>query len=80
MRLVDADAMLDRFKRVFEENKEYRVADGLAMAYDMIQGQPTVDAIPISYIEELIKLSNKTGCIVYATSLEELLDDWREEE
>ena len=47
--LIDKNAMLDRLKKAYEENKEYSVANGLAMAYDMVQGQPTVEAKPIHH-------------------------------
>ena len=48
MRLINADALLDRLIKAYKENETYSVASGLAMAYDMVQGQPTVEAEPIS--------------------------------
>lgn len=43
-----------------------------------IQEQPTVDAIPISFIKGLIDLSRKVGADHHAESLEILLADWAE--
>ncbi len=69
--LIDKNAQLDRFKKAYEDNKEYSVANGLAMAYDMIQGQPTVKAIPV---EDILKLYN--AAVAYRDRFKPYSDNW----
>ncbi len=75
---VNKNALLNRFKRVFEKNKEYHVADGLAMAYDMIQGEPTIDAIPIEWIWRYWDDGDKPKN--YALHIRDMIEAWREEQ
>ena len=73
MRLIDADALLNRMQKdpLFDLVERYGVSG-------VIDAEPTVDAVPVSFIEELIQLSEKVGAEKYAEHLGYLLDDWAE--
>ena len=76
MRLIDADELfvnLDGMMAVSPTG--YIHGDTVA---DMIGDAPTVDAIPISFIEGVIELSQKVGADHHVESLEILLRDWAE--
>lgn len=45
---------------------------------DEIDELPTVDAIPIEWIKEVIRMAEKTGFTDYAYKLNVLLSDWAE--
>lgn len=44
-----------------------------------IENAPTVEAIPIEWVEDVISLARKVGAFDYAEDLENLIKDWREE-
>ena len=46
---------------------------------DALNRQPTVEAIPIEWIKETIKLAESVQDSKYAEHLRILLEDWREE-
>lgn len=72
MRLIDADA-LDMYERL----KSYY---GMAWrdAQEEIDAQPTVDAIPISWLEQHIKDAETLLWLEYARHLKSLLYTWNE--
>lgn len=59
MRLVDADIATDAISNMREEPEYKHVGEdwkiGLMHAEDILDEQPTVDAIPISWLEDLHK-------------------------
>ena len=80
-RLIDADDLLIRLKKIYEiyeESKSYNELSGLAVAYDMVQGQPTVEAVPISFIEGRIKDCEITRFLSVAHTLRALIETWND--
>lgn len=92
-RLIDADALahdlendvelcaraLDDMNMVGKEREDMQwQKDCKQNCIWYISEQPTVDAIPISFIKELIDLSRNVGADHHAESLEILLADWEE--
>ena len=75
MRLIDADATIYALN-VASRGDSKDVIRNLVICF--LLASPTVDAIPISFIEELIELSRKVGADHHAESLEILLTDWAE--
>lgn len=80
-RLIEADKL-----KVIEYTDEAETAiskdqafnRGCQAVFRLIRSAPTVEAIPISFIKELIDLSRKAGADRHAESLEILLADWSE--
>ena len=66
-RLIDAD-------KLREKDMNGDVVD----IFDVLEA-PTVEAIPIACIEEIISLARTVGATRYAEELEVLIEDWREE-
>lgn len=52
--------------------------DVVAEVMAFLDAQPTVDAVPVSFIRDLINLARKAGADSHAESLEVLLADWAE--
>lgn len=67
-RLIDAD-----------KYKEYLDEHWIPANHDAINAQPTVDAIPVTWIEERIKNANATGQTLIAHMWQELIDGYRRE-
>jgi hypothetical protein len=53
--------------------------EALGYQYYRVANAPTVDAIPIEWIKEVIHMAEKTGFTDYAYKLNVLLSDWAEE-
>ena len=70
MRLIDADALKAEMPTVEDEYK---------YAHKLIDDAQTVEAVPVSWIEETMQLAEKVGAKEYAEHLEVLLADWAEE-
>lgn len=75
-RLIDADEL----KSVFTEKSTEAVcgAELCKAIISRIDDTRTVDAIPISFINQLVELSRKVCADYHAESLEILLRDWAE--
>ena len=87
MRLIDADAMRIDFDKYVEHirliKKGRKQKTEIAILLDCkgaIDNAPTVDAIPIEWIEETMRLAESVGAKEYAEHLEVLLADWAERE
>lgn len=55
VRLIDANALkreLDETKDVVISNKEWGILHGLNYAFDKVRSAPTIDAIPIEWLNE----------------------------
>ena len=78
MRLIDADILLGYVNK-------YDTGQPIGKALRaMLEKSPTVDAVPIEWIEEQIRESYDAsteydGCYDYAWALSELVKRWREE-
>ena len=74
MKLIDADKIhiLGHFDRT---NGKVTFAKAVREA---IKAAPEVEAIPVSYIQEMVRLARKVGADSHAESLEVLLADWAE--
>lgn len=85
MRLIDAEKLYDRVRKTDMEWRENN-SPPLDVARDLIATEPTVDAIPIDWIEEHLtnlmkrKTENESQEIFKTASvgcLENLLWEWR---
>ena len=76
MRLIDADKMLKRIE-------SWNTSDAMDKALynftlNRIIEQPTVDAVPVSFIEEQKAWAEENGFDMYANDLTYLLSVWAE--
>lgn len=80
MRLIDAEELIPmlRYATIESEIGVFPIRIGFNDIKKVVDDAPTVDAIPISFIDELIELSRKVGADHHAESLEILLQDWAE--
>lgn len=70
MKLINVDEVIEKLKMAAEPytinpEADYFVddfVDGLGMAYSVILNTPTVDAIPVEWIENLINEIDKSIC------------------
>ena len=72
MRLIDADALMDRIESETGWGEDYNAMQILGA----IEDQPTIEAIPVKFI---IKKSRKlimSGQFDPAIQLDSLIDDW----
>lgn len=90
MRLINADKVVDEFVKIvpyiIESETEKAYDRGLTLGYFIVQNAPTVDAIPIEWIEKYVKKSYRKAkehrnrfaenC---ACGVDLMLDDWRKE-
>ena len=67
MRLIDADELPCK-----------EMVDGMLDVFDILEA-PTIEAIPIEWLMEIIRLAKNTGHRRYAEHLQILLEDWRKE-
>ena len=80
MRLIDADK-LKRTEGIFQ----YQISESFdrisasAYTFEDVENAPTVDAIPIEWIKETIKLAENVQASKYAEHLRILLEDWEKE-
>jgi len=70
MRLIDADAFLKEYCEPYPH-----IYQAMSSAF---KHAPTVDAIPVSWIQETMQLAESVGAEKYAEHLGVLLDDWAE--
>lgn len=84
MRLIDADKLLKEFpiriNHYDKENGDFRYVLGIEAVMDYAKEMPTVEAIPITWIE---KWQGKQYCLQdegkAKTTVIEMLADWEEE-
>lgn len=77
MRLIDADALIKRL--------DYCVSQGLGskiafMFKDMVDEAPTVDAVPVEWIEIDIEESSFSGYDMHSYEVASMLEEWKEKE
>ena len=77
MRLIDADVLMKEFAEVVKESNNSDFADvpNWNDAVSLLGSAPTVDAIPVEWIEEW---GWKNG-MSESMSLRVMIDDWRKE-
>ncbi len=74
MILIDADNVISLWNKY-----HYSIATH-AIEYDEeLRKLPTVDAIPVSWIQVIMQIAETVGAEEYAEHLEVLLADWAEE-
>ena len=59
-----------------DEGEEY----GMLLSRIIIDEQPTIEAIPVEWIENIIAMAKKVYADKFAESLELMIEDWREEQ
>lgn len=75
-RLIDANALKLEYPK--DEDWEYYPVNTNSEVCETIDAMPTVEAIPIEWIKEVIHMAEKTGFTDYAYKLNVLLSDWAE--
>ena len=78
MRLIDADAL----KSVFTEKSTEAVcgAELCKAIISRIDDAPTVDAVPVEWIEVDIEASAFSGYDIHAYEVATMLEEWKEKE
>ena len=88
MRLIDADALKELMIEVLEHIKENPKMDGqerhiiagIHMLGEMIDDEPTVDAVPVEYIlKQIAKLERSKGQSYNAICYRHLIEVWEME-
>jgi len=88
MRLIDADALEELFREVIGSiakkpemtgNLEHMIRAS-AMVIEMIKDAPTLEVIPIEWIEKWISEHTDYPSIPYNQYIWNMLDDWEEED
>ena len=78
MRLIDVDKLETHEQMESMGNGMY---DYVEVVYkDDIDAMPTVEAIPVEWIENIIAMAKKAYAYKFAESLELMIEDWREEQ
>ena len=76
MRIIDADEIKNLqwilYRGYNDACREYVTIEG-------INTLPTIEAIPVEWIKEIVEVAEKVGADKYAEDLRILLADWREE-
>lgn len=75
-RLIDADAVKKENERLLHCDFPYLSETTLE---ELIDEAPTIDAIPISFIEEQVKLCNEIGFSRGEECYVALIEKWRKE-
>ena len=78
MRLIDADALLINLDGMMEVSPTGYI-HGETVA-DMISDAPTVDAVPVDWIEVDIEQSAFSGYDMHAYEVATMLEEWKEKE
>lgn len=93
MRLIDADALKDDILKSAVMIDDRGIQTGYEIAIELINRQPTIDAIPVSFIQELIERGKQLieeyrgkpdygiivdGLIERVVNYEVLIEKWRE--
>lgn len=75
MRLIDKDALLKRMQEdpLFDLVERYGVSG-------VINAEPTVDAVPVEWIEVDIEASAFSGYDIHAYEVTTMLEEWKEKE
>lgn len=83
-RLIDADALRDKLQREIDiaippyDDVIGSIRCGVRLARNIVEDEPTIDAVPISFIEEQIELCNLIGFKRGEECYMALIEDWRE--
>lgn len=81
-RLIDADALRDKLQAEIDkgippfDDVMGSIRCGIRLARNIVEDEPTIDAIPIEW---LIRMRNKHNNDGFAWIYEAVMDDWREE-
>lgn len=83
MRLIDADALTKKLN-IFNDRKHgnEHFLNGIETAKEIIENEPTIDAIPIEFIQKRIDQLKEMNGLIFEYEqweLERLVRKWREE-
>jgi hypothetical protein len=78
-RPIDADALKDDILKSAVMIDDRGIQTGYEIAIELIKRQPTIDAIPVSFIEEQAKLCNEIGFRRGEECYMALIEKWREQ-
>jgi hypothetical protein len=80
MRLIDADTTIPMIKYATTDNEigVFPIKIGFDDIVKVLNAQPTVEAIPISFIEEMKAWAEENDFALYASDLNHLLLTWAE--
>ena len=79
-RLIDANTLTSSvLKKAIDDAFLNGNTDMHRLLIQVIAHQPTIEAVPISFIEEQVKLCNEVGFIRGEECYMALIENWREE-
>lgn len=77
MRLIDADDMFSRYLSLLSKHiAEFKLGD----AIEMLEDAPTIEAIPVEWLNKKIEHYRENCWHEDAEDLEGLINDWRKEQ
>ena len=90
-RLIDVDALIEKYTVVIRKDADEKLKTEIAVLLKVVDAQPTVDAVPIEFIEKRIAELKKLNEYEFVENggytspsdyeqweLERLIRDWRE--
>lgn len=78
MRIIEADALKDRLQEALdfqEKHDNYEGAELFVIAQDIVDEQPTVDAIPVEWMREKMQKPQMTCANPFGYVLAEWLEE-----
>ncbi len=78
-RTIDTDGLKLTLRFVREDNPHKVIGAMIDYFEEIVDCQPTVDAIPISFIKERMEGYYKNSYTELGACLETLIEDWRKE-
>lgn len=79
MRLIDAEALIELINGGYDLDFD-EVPETKRELLRMIMEQPTVDAVPVEFIEKEINMTKKGGADMYPHCLTVMLNRWKRAE
>lgn len=81
MELIDRDALHQTYMRWFKKESvnNQTVTKSITLADALMKNEPVIEAIPISFIEEQVKLCNEIGFRRGEECYMALIEKWRKE-
>ena len=81
MKLIDADELLEELRKSCKYHAENsRELSLLQRDINIVKEQPTVEAIPIEWIQKKIQIIEETGDFYSSAVLVEMIEGWRKEQ
>lgn len=83
MRIIEADALKDRLQEALdfqEKHDNYEGAELFEIAQDIVDEQPTIDAIPVGWLNKQCEMADDRGDMEMTDAISWLIQTWQEEQ